>query len=344
MPNLTEIIKEVSAIGTGHDVVRRKYMRKLSELTGRNLVIYYSGWLQKRGMPGLDQYMALDDNDKNGFMAAFHELDKLKGLDLILHTPGGDIAATESIVHYIHQMFGSNVRAIIPQLAMSAGTMISLSCSEILMGKHSNLGPIDPQVGFLPAHGILEEFQRASDEIKSANNQQELQGKLAVWQPIVAKYNPTLIGQCQKAIAWSNEMVKRWLCEGMLKGEANADETAEAIVQGLGSHALTKNHARHIHTDRLLELGIKVKFIEEDQGLQDAILSLHHCCINALSHTPVVKIIENQNGVGLSLAVQVMNQTPNQSAQAMPQAPPFQTPTTPPEAPQARTQVVAWIP
>ncbi|MBN9616253.1 MAG: hypothetical protein BGO25_18140 [Acidobacteriales bacterium 59-55] len=329
MPNLTEIIKEVSAIGTGHDVVRRKYMRELSQLTDRNLVIYYSGWLQKRGLPGLDQYMALDDNDKNGFMAAFHDLDKSKGLDIVLHTPGGDIAATESIVHYIHQIFGSNVRAIVPQLAMSAGTMISLSCSEILMGKHSNLGPIDPQVGFLPAHGILEEFQRATDEISSAQNQQELQGKLAVWQPIVAKYNPTLIGQCQKAITWSNEMVKRWLCDGMFKGEENADEKAEAIVQGLGSHALTKNHARHIHTDKLLELGIKIKFIEGDQKLQDAILSLHHSCINALSHTQAVKIIENQNGVGLSLAVQVMNQANNQSAQATGQTPLQQTTPSP---------------
>lgn len=53
-------------------------------------------------------------------MATIHTLDRSKGLDLILHTPGGDIAATESIVHYIRQMFGLDVRAIIPQIAMFA--------------------------------------------------------------------------------------------------------------------------------------------------------------------------------------------------------------------------------
>lgn len=55
------------------------------------------------------------------------------GLDLILHTHGGQIAATESIVHYLRSIFGNNIRAFIPQLAMSAGTMIALSCKEIIM-------------------------------------------------------------------------------------------------------------------------------------------------------------------------------------------------------------------
>lgn len=57
----------------------------------------------------------------------------------------GDLAATESIVDYLKQMNGNDVRAIIPQISMSAGTMIALSCSEIIMGKQSYLRPIDPQ-------------------------------------------------------------------------------------------------------------------------------------------------------------------------------------------------------
>jgi ClpP class serine protease len=72
-------------------------------------------------------------------------MDRSKGLDLILHTPGGDMAATESLVDYLRQMFGKDIRAIVPQIAMSGGTMIALAWKEILMGKHSNLGPIDPQ-------------------------------------------------------------------------------------------------------------------------------------------------------------------------------------------------------
>ncbi len=63
---------------------------------------------------------------------------------MILHTPGGDIAATESIVDYLYCMFDKDIRVIVPQISMSAGTMIALASKEIVMGKHSNLGPIDP--------------------------------------------------------------------------------------------------------------------------------------------------------------------------------------------------------
>lgn len=83
----------------------------------------------------------------NAFMTNVYRLDRSKGLDLILHTPGGDLAATESIVNYLQSAFDGNVRAIIPQISMSAGTLIAMSCREILMGRESSLGPIDPQLG-----------------------------------------------------------------------------------------------------------------------------------------------------------------------------------------------------
>lgn len=116
--------------------------------------MYYFGWLQKN-VPGTE----VNDSDKTGLMTVVNKLDRTKGLDLILHTPGGLTAATESIVDYLHSMFGNDIRAIVPQLAMSAGTMIACSCKSILMGKQSNLGPIDPQLGSIPAHGLRELIQ-----------------------------------------------------------------------------------------------------------------------------------------------------------------------------------------
>ena len=77
-------------------------------------------------------------------MTVVHKLDKQKGLDLILHTPGGETAATESLVDYLRSIFGTDIRAVIPQIAMSAGTTIACACKEIVMGKHSSLWPIDP--------------------------------------------------------------------------------------------------------------------------------------------------------------------------------------------------------
>ncbi len=135
------------------DTVRRKYLLQLFQKTNRNIIAYYSGFLSKPEHLSMD----INDEDKNGFMSAIHQLDANLGLDLILHTPGGRIAATQSIVNYLHKKFPGNIRAIVPQIAMSGGTMIACSCQAIVMGKQSNLGPIDPQLRGLPAYGVIAE-------------------------------------------------------------------------------------------------------------------------------------------------------------------------------------------
>lgn len=234
--------------------------------------------------------VGIDDGDKIGFMTTIHGLDRSKGLDLILHTPGGESAATESIVDYLRKMFGSDIRAIVPQLALSGGTMIACACKTILMGKHSSLGPIDPQFRGIPAHGVIEEFKQAYKECKADP------AKIPMWQPIIAKYNPTMIGECNKAIAWSEEMVKEWLLSGMLKGKRKANAKADHIIKELGDHALTKSHARHLSASRCAKIGLKIENIEANQKLQEAILAVHHACIVTLDATPALKIIENHIG------------------------------------------------
>jgi ATP-dependent protease ClpP protease subunit len=308
LPTLNQILNETSSVGSGHDVVRRKYISELSRITGRNVIVYYSGWLQKPPIQELQPLYQVNDNDKNGFMATIHKLDRTKGLDLILHTPGGDATATESLVHYLREMFGTNIRAFVPQLAMSAGTMIALSCKEIVMGKQSNLGPIDPQIGAVPAHGIIEEFRRAQSEIASAKSPQEQMAKIATWQPIIAKYTPALIGECDNAISWSTNMVTEWLKTGMFEGDAEAAQKAKKIVNELSSHEQTKTHSRHIHFNRLKDLGVKVTALEENgsEDLQDAVLTVHHACVNTLMQTPAVKIIENQNSVSFIVQALMM--------------------------------------
>jgi len=214
MPNWTEVLAEIQAYRTEHplDAVRRKYLNKLSEHTGRNTIAYYSSWL---GSAKLVPAHLINDDDKNGFITTIHGMDLSNGLDLILHTPGGDIAAVESLVDYLRRMFGCNIRAIVPQLAMSAGTMMACSCETIIMGKQSNLGPIDPQINGIPAKGVIAEFKKATEEIKKDP------ASIPLWQSIIGKYHPTFLGSCQKAVKWSEEIMKEWLKTGMLKDEDN---------------------------------------------------------------------------------------------------------------------------
>lgn len=286
MANWNDLLTEIIKDGSTHDIVRRKYLKRLSTLTGRNVIAYYSGWLQKPNAPNL----IINDNDKNGFMNAIYKLDCSKGLDLLLHTPGGETAATESIVDYLRNKFGKNIRAIVPQLAMSGGTMIACAAKEIVMGKQSSLGPIDPQLFGFAAHGVLEEFQQAINETKNDKD------KIPIWQVIVSKYPTTLIGECQKSIKWSESMIRTWLSSGMFDGDPSANTKIDIIVNELNNHALTLSHARHLSEDKCRSLGLNIVSLESDQKLQDAVLSAHHSLMLTFDGTPAVKVIENQNG------------------------------------------------
>lgn len=290
MPNWIEVLQgdstgtEKNPKSNALDTVRRKYLREVSKITNRNVIAYYSGWLQKPKA----RDTAVNDKDKSGFMLTIHRMDKSKGLDLILHTPGGDIAATESLVDYLHSIFNHDVRVIVPQISMSAGTMIALSSKEIIMGKHSNLGPIDPQMGVLACQAVLNEFEEAKSDIKKNPQAAPL------WQTIIGKYHPTFLGACRQAIDWSEKMVSEWLNENMCAGD---DKKVKQIMKTFSDHKKQKSHARHISKKECEAVGLNISSLEDNQNLQDAVLSTHHVFMHTFSHTPAVKIIENHNGV-----------------------------------------------
>lgn len=291
MPSWGQVLTEI--IGSKRpdalDFVRRKYLKELHTYTGRNVIAYYSGWLKNPNIYGVQ----ISDADKNGFMSAIHGLDRTIGLDLILHTPGGEIAATESLVHYLRKMFGVNIRVVIPQIAMSAGTMIACSGKEVFMGKQSNLGPIDPQFGGIPAQGVIDEFDTALRAIKQDPASAHL------WQVIVGKYHPTFLGECRYAITWSKNIVKCWLETGMFLGDSTAREKAKKVVKCLSDHKRTKTHSRHFSIDDCKKYGLKISDLESDARMQDLVLTVHHCFMHTFTNSNAIKITENHNGIAL---------------------------------------------
>lgn len=297
MPNWNEVLDEINHENRNSslDRVRRRYLKKFHQKTNRNIICYYSGWLQKPGYSA----SSVDDGDKNGLMMAVHGLDKNIGLDLVLHTPGGSVTATESIVHYLRTIFNDDIRVFVPQIAMSAGTMIACASKTIFMGKESNLGPIDPQFGGIPAHGVLDEFNEALEAIKIDPD------SLPIWQTIVSKYHPTFLGECKKAIDLSSELVESWLTSIMFNGEDTAGEKARNIVSFLNNHTDTKTHSRHIHFQEAIDIGLNITMLESDQELQDIVLTVHHAYMHTLANSGAIKIIENHAG---SAMIQNMSQ------------------------------------
>lgn len=260
---------------------KKQYLDEISRCTGRNVITYYSGWMQKPTAADV----SINDKDMNAFMEAVYKLDKSKGVDLILHTPGGDIAATEKIIDYLHSIFKGDIRAIVPQMAMSAGSMIAVSCKEIIMGKQSCLGPFDPQIGGVACQSVLKEFEKAKEDIKQNPH------ALGLWQVMFAKYNPTFLVTCEQAIELSDDLADEILSKTF------SDKTKrKEILKAFNNNNTTKVHSRHISKEKCKSVGLNIIDMEDDQHLQDMILSLHHCYMIYLEQTIVTKIVENNIG------------------------------------------------
>lgn len=285
MANWNELLDEVN--GSDNPIsyleTRRKgFLEEIASKTGRNVIAYYSAWLTKTAVANT----GIIDIDQHAFMQAVYGMDKSNGLDLILHTPGGNVAAAESIVDYLHSVFGDNIRAIIPQMAMSAGTMIALSCPEIIMGKHSSLGPVDPQVNGLSCQEAIDEFNQAVAEV-TANP-----ASLGLWQVRIAKYDPTFLVSCKNALEWSRSYTKKWLGKNYGLDDSAAEDMAKSFVD----HSESKSHSRHLPVAQCRSIGLKIVDLEDDQVLQDLILSLHHCFMIYFDRSNAFKAVENHLG------------------------------------------------
>lgn len=285
MPGWSDVLNQVLSQPGNLDNIRRQYITQLSDYTGRNVIVYYSGWLTSK-----NSNIDINDGDMIGFMNAVKDLDKAKGLDLIIHTPGGSPTATEGILNYLHSIFGNNIRSIIPHMAMSAGTLMACSTSVIFMGKQSCLGPVDPQFNGIAAYNIVKELEKAQEELALKPETREY------WRLQLAKYPAAFTYTVYDAIELSGQLLTQWLGKymfGSLKSKKKKS-LINKIVKGLNLN--DGSHARHYDYEKCKELGLNVKLIEEDQVLQDLVLSVYHSFSITAQTTSASKIIENQIG------------------------------------------------
>ncbi len=106
----------------------------------------------------------IDIHDSEQVLRAIKLTDPKMPIDLILHTPGGLVLATEQIAMALCRHPGK-VTVFIPHYAMSGGTLLALAANEIVMDENAVLGPVDPQLGQWPASSILKvvEQKQAND-------------------------------------------------------------------------------------------------------------------------------------------------------------------------------------
>jgi hypothetical protein len=289
MPTREDIQQEIMTLkNAGQDTIRHRYLKEFHDKTGRDVITYFSSYNTQRPFPVPPQALSITQEDIQGFMASAHGL-KGDKLDLILHSPGGSLEAADQIVQYLRSKY-KHIRAIIPQNAMSAATMIACACNEIVMGRHSAIGPIDPQVNGIPAHTILQDYEQAKKDVIS----NPILGNL--WAQRLNAMPFGFLNLCSQNIELSKERVALWLKQYMFEG-AN-DVEANQISDWLGKFDEHRTHGRPIGYDLALSKGLKVTRLEDSQDIQELVLSIYHATMVTFQTTGCLKIIENHNGKG----------------------------------------------
>jgi Serine dehydrogenase proteinase len=315
-----------------HDEIRQKYLRELASFTKRPTIVYASAWLEGRQLPDATA-VQVSTRDIMGFMEAIHGIEP-GPLDLILHSPGGDANAAEQIMKYLRDLGFGPIRAIVPICAMSAATMMALCCDEILVGRHSQLGPIDPQFTLItpegpraaPAQAILDQFEQAKTEC-AANP-----SSVAAWLPILRSYLPGLLSQCLTAQTAAEDMVAKAMRQYMFSDvePGVAEELAKEIGAWFNDHKTHRSHGRPLRYDDVQAQKVRISLLEDNDELQDKVLSAWHAIQLTLGQIAILKIIENSGGkawmISGSPAIQIALGPPPGQPPAAPPGPPVSLP------------------
>jgi ClpP class serine protease len=135
------------------DAMRARKIAQIEKKRGSRLIllVHRQETMSLLGFP-LVRY--IDVNDSEEVLRAIQLTDAEVPLDFVLHTPGGLVLAATQIARAMQDHRGK-VTVFVPHYAMSGGTLIALAADEIVMCRHSVLGPVDPQLGNMPAASLI---------------------------------------------------------------------------------------------------------------------------------------------------------------------------------------------
>lgn len=214
------------------------------------------------------------------------EADKSETLNIFLRTGGGSAEMVEKMVEIVRKHYKA-VHFIVPDMAMSAGTIWCMSGDKIYMDYSSSLGPIDPQVPvkssgeYIPAMGYLDQYEKLIEKSR--------QGTLTGAEyGIIQSQDQGVLARYEQARDLSISLLKQWLVEYKFKDWAvhrtNPDklgqqvtveeknERAEQIAKLLGNHKMWNSHGRMIGINTIKTLlKLEIEDYSDNNELREAI-------------------------------------------------------------------------
>jgi ClpP class serine protease len=166
------------------------------------------------GLLGVPLYRFIDIDDSEAVLRAIRLTPDDTPIDLLLHTPGGLVLASEQIA-YALQAHPGKVSVLVPHYAMSGGTLLALAADEIVMDEAAVLGPVDPQLGDMPAASLV---------------------RVAGRKPLERLDDRTLVlaDVAEKALRHMKQVVRGLVAERL--GAEKADALAEELAGGHYTH------------------------------------------------------------------------------------------------------------
>lgn len=266
--------------------------RRIEALTGRPLVVYAADWLtpNKQQTQNFSAYVGLDYNDVLPFKELISSTES-PALDVVIHSPGGLGEAAERLVKLLRGRF-NDVRFIVPHSSLSAATMLCFSGNSIAMNEASALGPIDPQVGGVPARAIKKGFDRVKKAVGKTP------GALGPYLPMLQKYDLHVFEICDNAEKLSKQLVRQWLKKYMFAGDRSGLARVNKIVHYFATHDKHLSHVRGVGIDDCIKQGLKIHDLRQDQNLGALVWELWQRIEFFFGvHLAAAKLFENSRGV-----------------------------------------------
>lgn len=275
------------------DAERRRLLVDLHNLTGRNVIVFASAWLQRPEEHDTSARMGMDDGDFQGMADVCGELEG-PDLDLIVHNPGGYASSARIIGNLLRDRF-DHIRVFVPLMAQSSATLLTLMADEIWMAGHSFLAPNDARLHVRTALGyrwvsaldVLSMFDRVATDSHSPD-------KLRSYTPLMRQMGPDLLVRCENELDLARRTAEQWLAAHMFDGVADGADKARQVADALSDRRVFVSAQRHLSAAWLREHGLPVHDLEADAVRYSLVVDAHRAVGRSLEH--VAKIIENHRG------------------------------------------------
>lgn len=236
---------------------RQDLIRAIEQKTGRQLICYVAGL---HTMISRDDVVFLVD--------LLHNARRGEGLDLLLHTGGGDMDAAEKLISMVRNFVGTaELRVVIPDFAKSAGTLMALAADFVVMSDSSELGPIDPQIVLndgngnrmsTPIQSYLDAYYQHSAAL--AKNPNDITAQI-----MLQKFDPARLKVFEAARNRARVFAEDQLKLGMFRAPKTGNFTQ--IAADLLDTTKWLSHGQMIGQQEAKDIGLAVEYLDPEDEL-----------------------------------------------------------------------------